>query len=95
MTIVKGAGLVMRAIIEESDAETSHRMQELALAEGALLKHLHLALFTQSKDVRMLTNRQLSRHLVMLWITGNDAALELMDRSLVLLRSLWKLLFRV
>src|SRR4051812_32951471 len=80
MTIVKGAGLIMRALIEvrfsrffsielllfpfqEADPSTSAKLQELALAEGALLRHLHIALYTQSKDVRMLTNRQLSRHL--------------------------------
>lgn len=33
MAIVKGAGLVMKAIIEEGDSETAARMQELALAE--------------------------------------------------------------
>ena len=33
MAIVKGAGLVMKAIVEEADSETAARMQELALAE--------------------------------------------------------------
>ena len=32
-------------------------MQDLALAEGALPKHLHSAMFTKSTDNRMLTNR--------------------------------------
>merc|ERR1719322_278684 len=41
LAIVKGAGLVMKAIIEEGDSETAARMQELALAEGALPRHLH------------------------------------------------------
>ena len=57
MAIVKGAGLVMKAIIEEGEAEIAAKMQELALAEGALPKHLHCAFFTQSSDGRMLTNR--------------------------------------
>ena len=57
MAIVKGAGLVMKAIIEEGDAEIAAKMQDLALAEGALPKHLHTAMFTQSADNRMLTNR--------------------------------------
>uniref|UniRef100_H2Z525 J domain-containing protein n=1 Tax=Ciona savignyi TaxID=51511 RepID=H2Z525_CIOSA len=35
MAIVKGAGLVMKAIIEEGDSETAAHMQELALAEPA------------------------------------------------------------
>ena len=33
LAIVKGAGLVMKAIIEEADSETAAKMQELALAE--------------------------------------------------------------
>lgn len=32
-------------------------MQELALSEGALPRHLHTSLFTVSTDQRMLTNR--------------------------------------
>ncbi|XP_074640124.1 dnaJ homolog subfamily C member 13-like isoform X2 [Tubulanus polymorphus] len=82
MAIVKGAGMVMRAIIEEGNAEIAARMQELALAEGALPKHLHTAFFTQSTDSRMLTNRQLSRHLVGLWVTGHPTALGLLKRIL-------------
>ncbi|XP_041474110.1 dnaJ homolog subfamily C member 13-like isoform X1 [Lytechinus variegatus] len=82
MTVVKGAGLVMKAIIEEGDAEIAAKMQELALAEGALPKHLHVAMFTGSSDTRMLTNRQLSRHLVGLWITGNPTAMALLKRIL-------------
>jgi len=57
MAIVKGAGLVMKAIIEEGDAEIAAKMQDLALAEGALPRHLHTAMFTQSIDSRMLTVR--------------------------------------
>lgn len=82
MAIVKGAGLVMKAIIEvrshlfvnycchlceqfiyvcicvqEGDKEIATKMQELALSEGALLRHLHASLFTLSADQRMLTNR--------------------------------------
>ena len=83
MAIVKGAGLVMKAIIEEGDAEIAAKMQDLALAEGALPKHLHTAMFTQSADNRMLTNRQLSRHLVGLWVTGHPTAMGLLRRILV------------
>ena len=36
LAIVKGAGLVMKAIIEEADSETAAKMQELALAEVSL-----------------------------------------------------------
>ena len=43
--------------LQEGDAEIAAKMQDLALAEGALPKHLHTAMFTQSTDSRMLTNR--------------------------------------
>lgn len=59
----------------------------MALSEGALLKHLQTALFTISKDVRLLTNRQLSRHLVSLWVTGNNSALSLLKRILVIVKN--------
>jgi DnaJ family protein C protein 13 len=80
MAIVKGAGLVMRALIEEGEAEVAARMQNLALAEGALPRHLLAALYTQGSDGRLLTHRQLSRHLVGLWITGNPTAMGLLKR---------------
>jgi len=35
-------------------------MQDLALSEGALPRHLHTAMFTISTDQRMLTNRYVS-----------------------------------
>jgi DnaJ family protein C protein 13 len=81
-TIVKGAGLLMRAIIEEAELEVSAHMQNLALAEGALVRHLHTAMFTQSTDNRMLTNRQLSRHLVGLWTAGHPVSQALLKRML-------------
>ncbi|XP_044264022.1 dnaJ homolog subfamily C member 13 [Tribolium madens] len=80
MAVVKGAGLVMRALIEEGDAEVAARMQNLALAEGALPRHLLAALYTQGSDGRLLTHRQLSRHLVGLWVTGNPTAMGLLKR---------------
>ena len=58
-------------------------MQELALVEGALPRHIHIALFTSSTDNRLLTHRQLSRHLISLWITGNPTANALLHRMLV------------
>ena len=58
-------------------------MQDLALAEGALPRHLHTAMFTQSNDSRMLTVRQLSRHLVGLWVTGHPTAMALLKRIMV------------
>ncbi|XP_075217212.1 receptor mediated endocytosis 8 isoform X2 [Lycorma delicatula] len=83
LTVVKGAGLVMRAIIEEGDAIVAERMQELALCEGALPRHLLTALFTPHYDQQtdlMLANKQLSRHLVGLWVTGNECAINLLRR---------------
>ncbi|KAI1902089.1 hypothetical protein AGOR_G00041120 [Albula goreensis] len=82
LAIVKGAGLVMKAIIEEGDEEIASKMQELALSEGALPRHLHTSMFTVSSDQRMLTNRQLSRHLVGLWTAGNPIAMNLLKRIL-------------
>ena len=70
-------------LLQEGDAETAARMQDLALAEGALPRHLHVAMFTQSKDTRMLAIRQLSRHLVVLWVTGHPTAMALLKRILV------------
>lgn len=81
--MVKGAGLVMRAIIEEGDAEISGRMQELALAEAALPSHLLTALYTCDENRRMLVHRQLSRHLVGLWVTNNTIAMDLLTRLMV------------
>ena len=78
--IVKGAGLLMKAIIEEGTSEIAAKMQDLALSEGALPRHLITALFTASTDNRMLTNRQLSRHLVGLWTSGHPIAQTLMNR---------------
>ena len=58
-------------------------MQALALAEGSLARHMQTALFTQSNDNRLLTHRQLSRHLVGLWMVGNEPALRLLSRIMV------------
>lgn len=82
LAIVKGAGMIMKAIIEEGSSELSARMQDLALAEGALPRHLHVAMFTQSSDTRMLTMRQLSRNLVSLWCTSNPTAIAMLKRIL-------------
>ncbi|TKR92925.1 hypothetical protein L596_007484 [Steinernema carpocapsae] len=82
MIIVKGAGLVMRAIIEESEKDVSKGMQLLALTEGAFLRHLEMALLATGHDVRFMANRQLSGQLISLWIADNDAAKDLLKRSL-------------
>ncbi|EDQ93103.1 uncharacterized protein MONBRDRAFT_17362 [Monosiga brevicollis MX1] len=82
MAIVKAAGLIMKAVIEEGDEEMCALMQQLALSEGALLRHLHTALFTASNDGRLLLHKQLSRHLVGLWMEQSDVATKMLRRVL-------------
>eukprot|EP00911_Craspedida_sp_UC1_P001684 UC1_evm1s1278 len=82
MAIVKAAGLIMKTIIEEGTPEMCADMQAMALAEGALLSHLQTSLFTQSTDSRLLMHRQLSRHLVGLWMEQNPTATALFARML-------------
>lgn len=72
----------MKAIIEEGTPELAAKMQELSLSEGALPRHLHSSMFTQSVDARLLTMRQLSRTLVGLWCTSNETAVSLLGRIL-------------
>jgi DnaJ family protein C protein 13 len=82
LAIVKGAGLVMKAIIEEGDVEITRRMQKLALSEGALPKHLHIAMFSPANDSRYLAFQQLSRTLVSLWVVENSSAGQMLRRIL-------------
>ena len=83
LAIVKGAGLVLRAIIEEGELKVAEQMQALALDEAALCRHLLVALYTPSNDPTLTTHRQLSRHLIGLWITDNAEAMELFKRIFV------------
>lgn len=80
LAIVKGAGLVIKAIIQEGETNVSKRMQELSLAEGALLKHLFIGLYSDFKRNETLGVQYLSRHLVALWSTKNDEARALYRR---------------
>ncbi|XP_032585427.1 dnaJ homolog subfamily C member 13 isoform X2 [Drosophila mojavensis] len=80
LAIVKGAGLVLRAIIEEGELHVAQQMQALALDEAALCRHLLVALYTPSNDPTLITHRQLSRHLIGLWLTDSDEAMELFKR---------------
>ena len=80
LAIVKGAGLVIKAIIQEGEPNVSKRMQELSLAEGALMKHLHIGLFSQFRDGKTLGVQYLSRHLVALWSIGNEETKALFRR---------------
>ena len=47
----------VKCLLQEGDSEIAAKMQDLALAEGALPRHLHTAMYTQSTDSRLLTNR--------------------------------------
>ena len=78
--VYKGAGLLMKAIIEEASPDTARKMQQLALAEGALPIHLLRALYTKSADNRLLMHSQLSKHLVGLWTADCDASNRLLER---------------
>lgn len=49
----------MKAIIEEGSPEVAAKMQELALAEGSLLRHLRTALVTPANDSRYLSRTRL------------------------------------
>lgn len=73
----------MKAVIEEGENDIPARMQLLALTEGALPRHMYTALFTQTSDGRLLTHRQLSRHLVSLWAAENQSAVDLLGRTVV------------
>ncbi|KAL0869621.1 hypothetical protein ABMA27_005874, partial [Loxostege sticticalis] len=76
MAIVKGAGLVMRALIEEGGGTVGSRMQALALAEAALPRHLLSALYAPAR----LHHRHLARHLVALWLVDHAPAHSLLTR---------------
>ncbi|KZS16300.1 DnaJ subfamily C member 13 [Daphnia magna] len=87
LSVVKGAGLLMKAVVEEGDESLAARMQHLALSEAALPRHLLTAFYTKKPagsigDGRLLLNRQLSRKLVALWTSNNPEALKLFQRIL-------------
>ncbi|KFO32708.1 DnaJ like protein subfamily C member 13, partial [Fukomys damarensis] len=82
LEMVASNGRTLFKLFQEGDKEIAAKMQELALSEGALPRHLHTAMFTISSDQRMLTNRQLSRHLVGLWTADNATATNLLKRIL-------------
>jgi len=53
------------------------------LDEAALCRHLLVALYTPSNDPTQTTQRQLSRHLIGLWLTDSEEAMELFKRIFV------------
>lgn len=79
-TIVKGAGSITKAIIEEGSADNAAHMQDLALSEGALPVHLLRALYTSPTDTRLLPLKYLSQQLLALWCTGHPTTFGLLKR---------------
>lgn len=75
--ITEGAALLMRTIVREADAAIATRMQDAALSEGVLLRHIHSSLFAPSADQRFV-----SRYLVELWATRHAPSKELFRHML-------------
>lgn len=80
VTIVKGASMVMRAVIEEGELDISSQMQELALTEGALPRHLISSLYTPRENHHSLAQCKISQQLVALWLTDHENATNLLSR---------------
>ncbi|XP_072942508.1 dnaJ homolog subfamily C member 13 [Epargyreus clarus] len=79
LAIVKGAGLVARALVEEGSGGVGAKVQALALAEAALPRHLLHALYAPHAPAR-LSHQLLARHLVALWLADHAPAMDLMRR---------------
>lgn len=62
LAIVKGAGLIMQALIDEAEPAVGESMQALSLAEGALPQHLINACFARNNDQRSLAFRLFCRY---------------------------------
>uniref|UniRef100_A0A0K2TL60 J domain-containing protein n=1 Tax=Lepeophtheirus salmonis TaxID=72036 RepID=A0A0K2TL60_LEPSM len=77
LTIVKGAGLIVKALIEEGSPEVSQKMQRLSLTEGSILIHLSRALYTEQQNRTFLLHSQLSRKLLSFWISKDNEGLNL------------------
>ncbi|XP_068620055.1 dnaJ homolog subfamily C member 13 [Battus philenor] len=80
LAIVKGAGLVTRALVEEGGGGVGAKMQSLALAEAALPRHLLAALYQPAGQPARLHLRHLARHLVALWLVEHAPAHDLLRR---------------
>eukprot|EP01133_Synstelium_polycarpum_P018030 gene18030-21522_t len=85
--ISKNAGMLMMVVINEGDEEMAKQMQIIALVEGALLRHLHDALFLKVQpglatpsNIRNSTKKEMSRLLVGLWTAENPVCRALLER---------------
>eukprot|EP01135_Chromosphaera_perkinsii_P007978 Nk52_evm50s1073 gene=Nk52_evmTU50s1073 len=80
IAVVRGAGMIMRSLIEEGDKAISDKMKYSALAEAAILKHIHNAIYIEGSDYRQYQYRELSKHLLGLWATDNEEIQSLIPR---------------
>lgn len=78
-SIVKSTCLLMKAIIEEGTPQVASRMQELSLAEGTFLFHLHSSMFPIVSGDKFFPIQILSRKLLSLWTVSNETALSLLN----------------
>lgn len=77
MDVVHDARQMMEVITRDSPPEIKTRIQSAALHEGAVLHHLHLALFAHTQS-----EREISRTLVAMWCDGNQDVEALLGRVL-------------
>eukprot|EP01105_Mastigella_eilhardi_P016523 TRINITY_DN377_c0_g1_i1.p1 TRINITY_DN377_c0_g1~~TRINITY_DN377_c0_g1_i1.p1 ORF type:complete len:3053 (-),score=889.84 TRINITY_DN377_c0_g1_i1:2788-10773(-) len=82
LSVVRGAGMLMKSIIEEGGdvKEIVNTMQYSALVEGATLRHLHSAVFNKTNTQRQLLFQDLSCTLVGLWTSGHAESEEMLSR---------------
>jgi DnaJ family protein C protein 13 len=71
IAVMKTASKLMEAITRDSTAEQAAEMQRTALKEGAFLKHLYTAIYSQAVEARLL-----SRRLVSMWADNNEEAID-------------------
>ena len=84
LSVVRGAGLIMKCIIEEGGdiPDLVAKMQRCALVEGATLRHLHAALYTKNTTKRQVMFRILSEQLIAHWVSGCPDAEKMLSRVL-------------
>eukprot|EP01107_Rhizomastix_libera_P008652 TRINITY_DN239_c0_g1_i5.p1 TRINITY_DN239_c0_g1~~TRINITY_DN239_c0_g1_i5.p1 ORF type:complete len:2272 (+),score=570.58 TRINITY_DN239_c0_g1_i5:31-6816(+) len=82
LSVVRGAGMIMKSIIEEGSdlKDMVSKMQMSALMEGATLRHLHSALYTKNTNSRQIIFKALSCQLIELWTSGCESAESVLSR---------------
>ncbi|GAM17197.1 hypothetical protein SAMD00019534_003720 [Acytostelium subglobosum LB1] len=86
-SISKNAGMLMNVVINEGEESMAKQMQVISLVEGALLRHLHDALFLKVQpgvvtpaNIRNSTKKEMSKLLVSLWTAENNICRQLLER---------------